>query len=308
MIFIRKFEEAAAMLYLERKIAGFCHLCIGQEAIPTATYAVFEKGDQAITSYRAHGFMLACGADPNSVMSELLGKETGCSKGKGGSMHMFSPENGFYGGHGIVGAQVPIGTGLAFANKYKKNKNVCFTFFGDGAANQGQVYESFNMAALWKLPVVFCIENNEYAMGTAVSRSSGSDELFKRGEAFGIPGKQIDGMDFLKLKDEMQKARTHALKKGPILLEIKTYRYRGHSMSDPGKYRTTEEIDGFRKNKDPILMLQNFMLEKKMISEEELKIMNKEIKKKIVGIVEFAENSALPSENELWNDVLIEDF
>lgn len=304
MMLIRKFEETAASMYLEQEIRGFCHLCIGQEAIPAATYDVYKKGDQVITSYRCHGFMVACGAELGSIMAELLGKETGCSKGKGGSMHMFDPENGFYGGHGIVGAQVPLGTGLAFSNQYKKNKNVCFTFFGDGAANQGQVYESFNMAALWKLPVIYIIENNEYAMGTALNRGcANSDQLYKRGEPFGIPGVQVDGMNFITLQKEMKKAREHAIKKGPILLEIKTYRYKGHSMSDPAKYRTNAEVDQYRKKRDPILQLQDQLLKDKTISENDMKNIQKKVREEVNNAVKFAQNSALPHEGELMTNI-----
>lgn len=304
MTLIRKFEEAAASMYLEQEISGFCHLCIGQEAIPAATYDVFQAGDQVITSYRCHGFMVACGSDLGIVMSELLGKSSGCSNGKGGSMHMFNVENGFYGGHGIVGAQVPLGTGLAFTNKYKKKDNVCFTFFGDGAANQGQVYESFNMASLWKLPIIYIIENNEYAMGTSLKRAcANSEELYKRGEVFGIPGKKIDGMNFITLQKELKKARDYAIKKGPILLEIKTYRYKGHSMSDPAKYRTNDEVNKYRKNNDPILHLQDELLKNEICNEEDLKKMQKEIREKINNAVEFAKKSPEPDESELMTDI-----
>ena len=241
MLLIRRFEEKAGQLYGMGLIGGFCHLYIGQEAVVVGLEAAAEEGDKRITSYRDHGHMLACGMDPNGVMAELTGREGGYSKGKGGSMHMFSKEKHFYGGHGIVAAQVPLGAGLAFADQYKGNGRVTFTYFGDGAANQGQVYETFNMAALWKLPVIFVIENNQYAMGTSQQRSTSSAEIWERGKAFGIPGEAVDGMDVLAVKEAGQKAVEHARKDGPYILEIKTYRYRGHSMSDPAKYRTREE-------------------------------------------------------------------
>lgn len=304
MMTIRSFEEAAATMYLEQEIRGFCHLCIGQEAIPSGIYSVFQNGDQIITSYRCHGFMVACGTDLGSIMAELIGKETGCSKGKGGSMHMFDVEKGFFGGHGIVGAQVPLGTGLAFANKYKKKKNVCFTLFGDGAVNQGQVYESFNMAALWKLPVVYIIENNGYAMGTSINRGcANSDIVYQRGESFGIPGKQVDGMNFLTLQKELKDAREYALTEGPILLEVKTYRYKGHSMSDPAKYRTNEEVNKYRKQNDPILHLRDHLLERQALSDNDLKSMQKDIRNQINDAVKFAQESAEPNADQLMTNI-----
>src|ERR1700748_856776 len=252
MLLIRRFEERAGQLYGMGLIGGFCHLYTGQEAVVVGLMGAAKQGDQQITAYRDHGHMLAMGIDPKAVMAELTGRSTGLSRGKGGSMHMFSSEKKFYGGHGIVGAQVPIGTGLAFANKYRGNKGVCLTYFGDGAANQGQVYESFNMAELWKLPVVYVIENNQYAMGTSSERSSAETELYKRGISFNIPGEQVDGMDVDAVRAAGERAAQHARTKGPYILEMKTYRYRGHSMSDPAKYRSKEEVDDVRKNRDPI--------------------------------------------------------
>jgi pyruvate dehydrogenase E1 component alpha subunit len=243
MLLIRRFEEKAGQLYGMGHIGGFCHLYIGQEAVVVGLESVAIKGDQRVTSYRDHGHMIACGMDPKNVMAELTGKQSGYSKGKGGSMHMFSKEKDFYGGHGIVAAQVPIGAGLAFANKYRKNNGLAFTYFGDGAANQGQVYETFNMASLWKLPVIFVIENNQYAMGTSLKRASATPALFTRGAAFGIPGQAVDGMDVLKVRDAGLVAVEHCRAgNGPFILEMNTYRYRGHSMSDPAKYRTREEV------------------------------------------------------------------
>ena len=253
MLLIRRFEEKAGQLYGMGLIGGFCHLYIGQEAVVVGLESVADKGDKRVTSYRDHGHMLACGMDAKGVMAELTGRIGGYSKGKGGSMHMFSKEKHFYGGHGIVGAQVPIGAGLAFADKYQGNSSVTFTYFGDGAANQGQVYETFNMAALWGLPVIFVIENNQYAMGTSQQRSTSSAEIYERGQAFGIPGEAVDGMDVLAVKAAGQVAVNHCRSgKGPYILEIKTYRYRGHSMSDPAKYRTREEVQKVREEKDAI--------------------------------------------------------
>src|SRR5580693_2402060 len=261
MLLIRRFEERAGQLYGMGLIGGFCHLYIGQEAVVVGMQANVGPDDQVITSYRDHGHMLACGMDPKGVMAELTGRSTGYSHGKGGSMHMFSSEKKFYGGHGIVGAQVPIGTGLAFANKYRGSKAVTLTYFGDGAANQGQVYESFNMAELWKLPVIYVIENNHYAMGTSVARSSAVSDFSKRGSSFGIPGVNVDGMDV----EAVQQAGLEAMEycragKGPIILEMKTYRYRGHSMSDPAKYRTKEEVDKVRTEHDPIEQVRKRLL------------------------------------------------
>ena len=285
-------------------IGGFCHLYIGQEAVVVGIDSIKKNGDQNITSYRDHGHMLACGMDPKLVMAELTGRSTGYSKGKGGSMHMFSKSEGFYGGHGIVGAQVPIGAGIAFANKYKKNKHVCFTYFGEGAANQGQVYEAFNMASLWKLPVVFVIENNQYAMGTSMTRASSTEEMFARGMAFNIPGKAVNGMNVLEVAKNASSAADHCRSgKGPFILEMKTYRYRGHSMSDPAKYRTREEVQKIREEKDPIDTLRSLLIEKHKISEKEFKAIDSEIKAVVTEASDFALDSPEPNIEELWTDV-----
>ena len=261
MLLIRRFEEKAGQLYGMGLIGGFCHLYIGQEAVVVGLEASAEEGDKRITSYRDHGHMLACGMDPNGVMAELTGRAGGYSKGKGGSMHMFSKEKNFYGGHGIVGAQVPLGAGLAFADKYLENDRVTFTYFGDGAANQGQVYETFNMASLWKLPVIFVIENNQYAMGTSQLRSTSTPDIYTRGAGFDIPGEAVDGMDVLSVKAAGDKAVKHCRAgKGPYILEIKTYRYRGHSMSDPAKYRTREEVQKMREERDAIENIRSILL------------------------------------------------
>jgi len=303
MLLIRRFEEKAGQLYGMGLIGGFCHLYIGQEAVVVGLEAAAEEGDKRITSYRDHGHMLACGMDPNGVMAELTGREGGYSKGKGGSMHMFSKEKHFYGGHGIVAAQVPLGAGLAFADQYKGNGRVTFTYFGDGAANQGQVYETFNMAALWKLPVIFVIENNQYAMGTSQQRSTSSAEIWERGKAFGIPGEAVDGMDVLAVKEAGQKAVAHARENGPYILEIKTYRYRGHSMSDPAKYRTREEVQKMRDERDPIESIRTLLLEGNHASEEDLKAIDKEIKKIVNESADFAKESLEPALDELWTDI-----
>jgi pyruvate dehydrogenase E1 component alpha subunit len=304
MLLIRRFEEKAGQLYGMGLIGGFCHLYIGQEAVVVGLEAAAKEGDKRITSYRDHGHMLACGMDPNGVMAELTGRINGYSKGKGGSMHMFSKEKNFYGGHGIVGAQVPLGAGLAFADKYSENKCVTFTYFGDGAANQGQVYETFNMAALWKLPVIFVIENNQYAMGTAQKRSTSSPEIYTRGDAFGIKGEAVDGMDVLAVRDAGKKAAAHCRAgKGPYILEIKTYRYRGHSMSDPAKYRTREEVQKMRAQRDPIEAVRTLLVSQKYSTEEEIKILDKEIKEIINECAEFAKESPEVSAEELWTDI-----
>jgi pyruvate dehydrogenase E1 component alpha subunit len=304
MLLIRRFEEKAGQLYGMGLIGGFCHLYIGQEAVVVGLEAAAKEGDKRITSYRDHGHMLACGMDPNGVMAELTGRINGYSKGKGGSMHMFSKEKNFYGGHGIVGAQVPLGAGLAFADKYSENKCVTFTYFGDGAANQGQVYETFNMAALWKLPVIFVIENNQYAMGTAQKRSTSSPEIYTRGDAFGIKGEAVDGMDVLAVRDAGKKAAAHCRAgKGPYILEIKTYRYRGHSMSDPAKYRTREEVQKMRAQRDPIEAVRTLLVSQKHSTEEEIKIIDKEIKEIINECAEFAKESPEVSAEELWTDI-----
>ena len=304
MLLIRRFEEKAGQLYGMGLIGGFCHLYIGQEAVVVGLEAAAEEGDKRITSYRDHGHMLACGMDPKGVMAELTGREGGLSKGKGGSMHMFSKEKHFYGGHGIVGAQVPLGAGLAFADKYKENGRVTFTYFGDGAANQGQVYETFNMAALWKLPVIFVIENNQYAMGTAQKRSTSTPELHTRGEAFGIPGETVDGMDVLAVKAASEKAVAHCRSgEGPYILEIMTYRYRGHSMSDPAKYRTREEVQKMREERDAIEHVRELILQGKHASDDDLKAIDKEIKAIVNEAAEFAKESPEPALEELWTDI-----
>ncbi len=307
MLLIRRFEERAGQLYGMGQIAGFCHLYIGQEAVVTGCKAAMEDGDQMITGYRDHGHMLALDMTPKGVMAELTGRATGYSRGKGGSMHMFSTDKKFYGGHGIVGAQVPIGAGLAFANKYTENKAVSLAFFGDGASNQGQVYEAFNMAKLWDLPVVFVIENNQYAMGTSVKRASAETELYKRGISFEIEGHLVDGMDVLAVRDAAKMAIDHARSgKGPMILEMKTYRYRGHSMSDPAKYRSRDEVTKTREESDPIEAVKTLLLKKKWATEDDLKAMDKEIKAIVKEAADFAVESPEPDESELWTDVLLE--
>jgi pyruvate dehydrogenase E1 component alpha subunit len=304
MLLIRRFEEKAGQLYGMGLIGGFCHLYIGQEAVVVGMKMAKRDSDQMITGYRDHGHMLACGMDPKGVMAELTGRRGGYSKGKGGSMHMFSREKNFYGGHGIVGAPVPIGTGLAFANKYRGSDSVCLTFFGDGAANQGQVYESFNMAELWKLPVIFIIENNRYAMGTSITRSSAQTDLSKRGLSFNIPGVEVDGMDVRAVKAAGDEAiawcRTG---KGPTILEMMTYRYRGHSMSDPAKYRTKEEVDKVRTESDPIEQVRARLIDKKWAAEDELKKIDAEARAVVNEASEFATHDAEPDPAELYTDV-----
>ena len=303
MLLIRRFEEKAGQLYGMGLIGGFCHLYIGQEAVVVGLEAAAEEGDKRITSYRDHGHMLACGMDPKGVMAELTGREGGYSKGKGGSMHMFSREKHFFGGHGIVGAQVPIGAGLGFANKYLENGKVSLVYFGDGAANQGQVYETFNMASLWKLPVVFVIENNKYAMGTSVERSSSTPAYFTRGEAFNIPGEAVDGMDYLAVKAAGAKALAHARRgDGPYILEMNTYRYRGHSMSDPAKYRTREEVAKMREEKDPIDHVRKLLVDMGA-DETALKAVDKAVRDQINEAAAFAQESPEPDAAELWTDV-----
>ena len=307
MLLIRRFEEKAGQLYGMGLIGGFCHLYIGQEAVVVGLEAAAEEGDKRVTSYRDHGHMLACGMDPNGVMAELTGREGGYSKGKGGSMHMFSRDKHFYGGHGIVGANVPLGAGLAFADKYKGNDNVTFTYFGDGAANQGQVYETFNMAALWSLPVIFVIENNQYAMGTSQKRSTSSPDIYTRGAAFGIPGEAVDGMDVLAVKEAGEKAVAHCRSgKGPYILEVKTYRYRGHSMSDPAKYRTRDEVQKVRDEMDAIEHVRELLLQGKHATEDDLKAIDKEIKSIVNESAEFAKTSPEPEVSELWTDIYVE--
>jgi pyruvate dehydrogenase E1 component alpha subunit len=304
MLLIRRFEEKAGQLYGMGLIGGFCHLYIGQEAVVVGLEAAAEEGDKRITTYRDHGHMLACGMDPKGVMAELTGREGGYSKGKGGSMHMFSTEKDFYGGHGIVGANVPLGAGLAFADKYFENDRVTFTYFGDGAANQGQVYETFNMASLWDLPVIFVIENNQYAMGTSQKRSTSTPDIYTRGDAFGIPGEAVDGMDVLAVKEAGEKAVAHCRGgKGPYILEIKTYRYRGHSMSDPAKYRTREEVQKMREEKDAIEHVRDLLLAGKHATEDDLKAIDKEIKGIVNDAAEYSKESPEPDVDELWTDI-----
>jgi pyruvate dehydrogenase E1 component alpha subunit len=304
MLLIRRFEEKAGQMYGMGLIGGFCHLYIGQEAVVVGMQMTLKPGDKVITGYRDHGHMLAAGMDPKGVMAELTGRAHGYSKGKGGSMHMFSVANGFYGGHGIVGAQVPLGTGLAFANRYRGTDNVSLTYFGDGAANQGQVYESFNMAELWKLPVVYVIENNRYAMGTSVSRSSAQTDFSKRGTSFNIPGEQVDGMDVRAVKAAGEGAVAWCRAgKGPIILEMATYRYRGHSMSDPAKYRSREEVERIRTERDPIEQVRARLLKSKRASEDELKKIDASVRDVVNEASEFATNDPEPDPSELWTDV-----
>jgi pyruvate dehydrogenase E1 component alpha subunit len=307
MLLIRRFEEKAGQLYGMGLIGGFCHLYIGQEAVVVGLQSNSIEGDQLLTSYRDHGHMLACGMDPKGVMAELTGRSTGYSRGKGGSMHMFSAEKNFYGGHGIVAAQVPIGAGLAFANKYRGNNNVSMAYFGDGAANQGQIYETFNMAALWKLPVIFVIENNQYAMGTAQKRSTSTPALYTRGEAFGITGEEVDGMDVLEVKAAGERAAAHCRAgKGPYILEMKTYRYRGHSMSDPAKYRTREEVSKMREEHDPIDGLRKVILDGGYADEDAIKAIDKNIRAVVNEAAKFAQESPEPDASELYTDILAE--
>ncbi len=306
MLLIRRFEERAGQLYGMGLIGGFCHLYIGQEAIAVGMQSISRKGDQIITGYRDHGHMLAAGMDPREVMAELTGRAGGSSKGKGGSMHMFDVETGFYGGHGIVGAQVSLGTGLALANAYKGNGGVSYAYMGDGAANQGQVYESFNMAQLWKLPVVYVIENNQYAMGTSVERSASETAFHKRGVSFRIPGEEVDGMDVIAVREAGARATEHARSgQGPYILEMKTYRYRGHSMSDPAKYRTKEEVDEVKTTRDPIDHIKE-RLAKAGVTEDDLKGVDAEVKRIVAEAAEFARTSPEPDPSELYTDVYLE--
>ena len=306
MLLIRRFEERAGQLYGMGLIGGFCHLYIGQEAIAVGMQSISQKGDQIITGYRDHGHMLAAGMDPREVMAELTGRAGGSSKGKGGSMHMFDVATGFYGGHGIVGAQVALGTGLALANSYKNNGNVSYAYMGDGAANQGQVYESFNMAQLWKLPVVYVIENNQYAMGTAVERAASETAFHKRGVSFRIPGEEVDGMDVIAVREAGARATEHARSgQGPYILEMKTYRYRGHSMSDPAKYRTKEEVDEVKTTRDPIDHIKE-RLAKAGVTEDDLKGVDADVKRIVAEAAEFARTSPEPDPSELYTDVYLE--
>jgi pyruvate dehydrogenase E1 component alpha subunit len=303
MLRIRRFEEKAGQLYGMGAIGGFCHLYIGQEAVVVGMQMALKQGDQVITGYRDHGHMLACGMEAKGVMAELTGRRGGYSKGKGGSMHMFSMEKNFFGGHGIVGAQVSLGTGLAFANRYRGNDLVSLAYFGDGASNQGQVYESFNMAELWKLPVIYVIENNRYAMGTSVTRSSAQTDFSKRGASFNIPGKQVDGMDVRAMKAAGDEAVAWCRAgKGPYILEMQTYRYRGHSMSDPAKYRTREEVEKVRHDQDPIEQVRNRLLAAE-VSEQELKAIDAEVREIVNAAADFAQHDPEPDASELWTDV-----
>ena len=306
MLLIRRFEEKAGQMYGMGLIGGFCHLYIGQEAVVVGMQMAIRTGeDQTITGYRDHGHMLVAGMDANGVMAELTGRRGGYTRGKGGSMHMFSIEKQFFGGHGIVGGQVSLGTGLAFANRYRKNDNVCLTYFGDGAANQGQVYESFNMAQLWKLPVVYIIENNRYAMGTSVSRSSAQTDFSRRGLSFGIPGEKVDGMDVRAVKAAGDKAVAWCRAgKGPYILEMETYRYRGHSMSDPAKYRSKDEVQKMRNEHDPIEQVRSRLLEKGWATEDELKKLDAEVRDIVNNAAEFAQNDPEPDASELWTDIV----
>ena len=305
MLLIRRFEEKAGQMYGMGLIGGFCHLYIGQEAVVVGMQMVAKDGDQVITGYRDHGHMLACGMDAKGVMAELTGRRGGYSKGKGGSMHMFSVEKGFFGGHGIVGGQVSLGTGLAFANKYRGNDNISFTYFGDGASNQGQVYESFNMAKLWKLPVIYVIENNKYGMGTSISRSSATTDLSHRGASFDIPGEQVDGMDVRAVHAAGEKAAAWCREgKGPYILEMLTYRYRGHSMSDPAKYRSKEEVQKMRQEHDPIEQVKARLLEAHATGEDALKDIDRKVRSIVNEAAEFAQTDPEPDPSELWTDVL----
>ena len=306
MLQIRRFEEKAGQLYGMGFIGGFCHLYIGQEAVVIGMQMALKPGDQVITGYRDHGHMLACGMEAKGVMAELTGRRGGYSHGKGGSMHMFSVEKGFFGGHGIVGGQVPLGTGLAFANKYRGNDNVSLAYFGDGAANQGQIYEAFNMAKLWSLPVIYVIENNKYGMGTSVERASSNTHLHQRGRSFDIPGEEVDGMDVRAVKAAGDRAVARARKgEGPYILEMQTYRYRGHSMSDPAKYRTREEVDKVRNENDPIEQVRKRLLERGFASEDELKKIDGEIRLIVNDAAEFAQSNPEPDLGELYTDITV---
>jgi pyruvate dehydrogenase E1 component alpha subunit len=307
MLLIRRFEERAGQMYGMGLIGGFCHLYIGQEAVVVGMQAALEEGDTIVTSYRDHGHMLAAGMDPKGVMAELTGRRGGYSRGKGGSMHMFSREKNFFGGHGIVGAQVPIGTGLAFAHRYRDDGRISVTYLGDGAINQGQVYESFNMASLWKLPIVYVIENNRYGMGTSISRASARTDLFHRGVAYGIPGEQVDGMDVVAVHEAAVTAAEHARSgQGPIILEMLTYRYRGHSMSDPAKYRSKEEVNKMRAEHDPIDHLRQRLIAEYDADEEQLKQLEKRTREIVAEAAQYAQDCPEPDPSELWTDVLAE--
>jgi pyruvate dehydrogenase E1 component alpha subunit len=306
MLLIRRFEERAGQLYGMGLIGGFCHLYIGQEAVVVGLQACTKPGDTLVTSYRDHGHMLACGMEPKGVMAELTGRATGYSRGKGGSMHMFSREKGFFGGHGIVGAQVPIGTGLAFAHKYKGDGGLCMAYMGDGAFNQGQVYESLNMASLWNLPVLYVVENNKYGMGTSVARASASTDLASRGQPYNVKTMTVDGMDVIAMREAGMEAVEHMRAgNGPVLMEAKTYRYRGHSMSDPAKYRTKEELQKMRVDHDPIEQLRQVLINNKLMDDEAFKALDKEIKEVVIDAADFAQTSPQPDPSELWTDIII---
>ena len=305
MLEIRRFEERASQLYGMGHIGGFCHLYIGQEAVVVGVLMTIMENDSVVTTYRDHGHMLARGLDPKKIMAELLGRKDGYCKGKGGSMHMFSKENNFYGGHGIIGAQVPIGTGIAFTHKYNNQNNICRTYLGDGAMNNGQVFEAFNMASLWKLPILYIIENNMYGMGTSVNKASAGTDLYKRGESFGIKGSIVDGMNVFKVLNSAQKAGDHVRSgKGPYILEVQTYRYRGHSMSDPAKYRSKKELDLYKLN-DPIEIAAKEIIKKKISTVKNLEKINKEIIQDIKGAAEYALESPFPHDDDLYSDVYI---
>ena len=306
MLLIRRFEEKSGQLYGMGLIAGFCHLYIGQEAVVVGMHNILQKNDYSITTYRDHGHILVAGADPKIVLAELMGRATGCSKGKGGSMHMFDPKNRFYGGHGIVGASATLGTGMAFASKYREEDSITLAYFGDGALNQGQIYESFNMAALWKLPIVYIVENNGYSMGTSLARHCSVKDVYTRGESFGIPGVRINGMDILEVMEKGKKVvESVRMGNGPILIEMQTYRYRGHSMSDPGNYRSKEEVLNMREKHDPINLYQSYILDNKLASEEALKTIEKEVKQIVEEAVDFAQNSPEPEPSELYTEVYV---
>lgn len=307
MVLIRRFEEKAGQLYGMGLIGGFCHLYIGQEAVVVGLQSSLKPIDTVVTSYRDHGHMLACDMDSKGVMAELTGRAGGYSKGKGGSMHMFSREKNFFGGHGIVGAQIPIGAGMAFAHKYKQDGGVSLAYMGDGAVNQGQVYEAFNMASLWKLPVVFIVEDNQYGMGTSTKRASANVDFYRRGEPYDIPGKVVDGMDLFAVRAAGEWAVEHARSgQGPVLLHVKTYRYRGHSMSDPAKYRSKEEVEEIREHHDPIEKVRQFLEANGMLDEEGFKGIDKRVKAKVQEAAEFAQASPEPEVSELYTDILID--
>jgi len=307
MLLIRRFEEKAGQLYGMGLIGGFCHLYIGEEAVVVGLHGSAKEQDSVITTYRDHGHMLACAMDPKGVMAELTGRIGGYSRGKGGSMHMFSREKNFFGGHGIVGASVSLGTGLAFSHKYRGDEGICYCYFGDGAANQGQVYESFNMASLWKLPIIYVIENNKYGMGTSIERASATTDLYRRGESFGIPGVQVNGMNVLDVKAAADEVTAYVRGgNGPYVMEMKTYRYRGHSMSDPAKYRTKEEVSAVRKESDPLDNLRAHLLENKLVDEAKLKEIDRQVKEVVNEAAEFAQQSPEPDPAELYTDVLVE--